>query len=173
MKFKIIIIFLLLSLSVAACNTNKAAKKPDKPKTPGLPSAHSLKKSDELLLMRQVREDLKIVMDTGDDTSALKNGLAGVALKEMSDRVAADRAAGKVKVRRYDNLKFTLENFTKGIVGVGVTFADNSYTTELDTKKVLDKPTGQRIKLLLALKKIKGRWMIIEIFSSEVKKPTS
>lgn len=171
MKSKVIIIFLLLSLSVAGCNTNKGAKTPVEPKTPKPPSAHSLKKSDERLLLRQVREDLKIVMDTRDDTTALKNGLSGPALKEMSGRIAADTAAGKVKVRRYDDLKFSLENYTKGIVGVGVAFTDNSYTTELTTKKVLDKPTGKKIKLLLAVKKIKGRWMIIEIFSNEVKKP--
>lgn len=172
MKSKVFIVFLLLSLSAAGCNRNQA-KTPLKPKTQGLPAAHSMKKTEERLLMRQAREDLKIIIDAGDSTAALEKGLSGVALKDMSGRIAADKAAGKIKVRRYDNLKLSLANYTKGIAGIAIVFTDNSYTTERGAKKILDKPTGEKVKLLLALKKIKGRWKIIEIFSNEViKKPT-
>lgn len=175
MKSGIIIIFLLLSLVAAGCNPNKPANEtPVKPETQGLPDAHSLEKTEERLLMRQARENLDIVMDAGGDAEALKKGLSGQALKEMSDRIAAEKAEGKIKVRRYDDLKLSLANYTSGIAGVAITFTDNSYTTELNSDKVLDKPTGEEMKLLIALKKIKDRWMIIEIFSQEViKKPTS
>jgi len=174
MKLKSVIILLLLSLFIAGCAKDKPVRNAAKPKTRGLPSAHSMKKTEERLLMREAREDLQVVMDAGDNTATLSKGLSGLALKEMAGRIDADTGAGKIKIRRYDNLKLSLANYTKGIAGIAIVFTDNSYTTERSTKKILDKPTGQQIKLLLALKKIKGRWLIIEIFSNEVikKKPT-
>lgn len=172
MKRMIFALLLILSLSATGCVTKaKPAKTAAKPKSPVKSAAHSMKKSEERLLLKHAGQDLETIMAAGADAEALKSALAGPALKEMTARMAADTAAGKIKIRRYDKLELSPENYTKGIAGVAIVFTDNSYTADAATKKALDKPSGKRLKLLLALKKIEGRWVIIEIFSNEVKSP--
>ncbi len=165
-------LLIILALGVSGCkkkattSSEQAAAEqvPDK-----LPPSHSLKKTEEQKMIKDARKGLRAIAGSSDDTAALETGLMGEALENMNKQIADERAAGTIKYRRYDDMKLSLENYTKGIGGLALTFTDNSYVVDAASERVITKASGKTVKLILALKKIDKRWMIFSILSTDTK----
>lgn len=173
MRLTIAVLLTLSALTVTSCSPSGPAKPAadSKPKMTA-PAAHSIADKDKREMFKETREDLKIVMGTRDETAPLSRALSGAALDQMSAQITEETAAGRVKIRDYDNIKLSIENVTKDIVGLALVFTDNSRVVDAATGKMLEKARGEKVKLLLAVKKIDKRWKIIEIFSQDLSKTT-
>lgn len=152
---------LVIALSMSGCGNGGVAKKPRK--APAA-KAHTIAAKDKKDAMRDAALNIELLNKLRDETQTLERFLAGTALKEMNAQIAADRAAGKVKIRKLNNVEFELANYTKGIVGLGMSYIDDSYYVEKATGKQLTKPSHANEKRALALRKVKGRWKIFGIF---------
>ncbi len=167
----VIILIVALTLAVGACDRgSQAAKKTGGARDGKLsaPESHSITKKDEKQLMKDIRKDLDIIMSVRDETAPLEKALSGHALSQMSEQVASEAAANRIKVRRYDKIKLDLQNITKDVAGLALTFTDKTYVIEADTGDTIEEATGKKIEFLIAAKKVGKRWRIIEIFSKEL-----
>ena len=167
----VIILIIALALAVSACDRgSKTAQKADDPTDKNLPApqSHSISKKDEKQLMKDIRDNLDIIMAVRDTTAPLKKALSGHALNQMSEQVASEAAANRIKVRQYDDIKLELQNITKDVAGLALTFTDKTYVIEADTGDTIKEATGKKIEFLIAAKKVGKRWRMIEIFSKEL-----
>ncbi len=135
------------------------------------PPSHAISRAEEKALIKAAKRNLKIIMESHEDTKTLEKALTGKALADMNEKIAAERAKNTIKIRRYDKQKLSLENYTKGISGLSLTFVDNSYVIDAETEEILRPATGKKLKLIMALKKVKKRWLIFSFFNPEPKSP--
>lgn len=164
----LLIISMIIIFSLASCETSSSSTaKKDDADQPTM-NAHSIPVKEEKRLMKDVKEDIKLINEARDDTSTLSKALSGNLLKNTISQIATDSANNVIRVRKYSSPKFKLKNYTKGIAGITMTFIDKGYFIDKKTKKKTD-PKKNKTTLILVLKKEKGRWKIIEIFSPEVK----
>jgi len=168
--FLLLLVFsLFLSALVIGCQKKEEVKKPPAknkvPKTRG----HVLSKKDQKLVIRDVKNDLKILAQVRADPAPLKDALGKTALEDFTNLVNKEAAEGKVKVRRFKDMKLKLGDYSGGIAGVSFYYKDQSYYQ--DTKgNHLTEPTGTTRRYVLAAQKIDDRWKIVAFFSPEVKK---
>lgn len=159
-RLTIVMLVIVLVLTVAACGSREAKTKAPKPKAP----AHHLTKAIQKQILKDTGKDLQIVMATRDDTAGLDAALSGDALKQFGAKIKTDLAAGKIKVRKYGDLKLKLINYTSGVAGISIEFIDQSYYTDLKGN-TLGPPPNTRQKLSLAVQRISNQWKIINTFA--------
>lgn len=174
------VIYLSLALLLIACTKPTQQAKKITPKTDPQKTAqrssqpnlimksHMIKAQEQKVLLKQVEEDLKIIMDSNEE-SKLGEALTGAALRLTLEQISKDKEAGRQKVRRYDSIKLKFANYTKGVAGLTLTFLDKSYYISLKTGKPLTKPSNKPTKILVAVKKEDKRWKIFNVLSPQVK----
>ena len=128
-----------------------------------------LSKKDQKLIIRDVKNDLKTLAQVRADPAPLKDALGKQALEDFTNLVNKEAAEGKVKVRRFKDMKLKLGDYSGGIAGVRFYYKDQSYYEDPQGNR-LSKPTGAPTKYILAAQKIDDRWKIVAFFSPEVKK---
>lgn len=132
--------------------------------------AHTIPADEEKRLLKDLRDDISIINRTRSDTDRLGLALSGKLLKDTVKQINSDYAKDRIKIRKYDSVKFKFKNYTKGIAGITMDFVDRGYYIDKDTKKSISKPSNQSKRLILALRKEKGRWKIFELYSTVLKK---
>jgi len=167
-RFVPLLICATIVLALSACGKTSEPAPPKQPSALSL--AHRIPKLEEKRLDKQVREDLQIVIAVRDDTATLEKALAGEALRAMSKQIQSDLALGRIKVRSFGSQELSFSNYTKGVAGYGLRYIDESYYVGSASGKTLTTPTNEKRRIVMALKKTKGRWRIIAFLSAEVKK---
>lgn len=145
----------------AKTDTRKSAKKTKKAGKGSAGHAVSAKTRDEIL--NDAREAIKLLEPIGEDTAALSKILGDPLRAQTVAQISADSRAGRVKVRRLTDPKFTFKNSIKNIAGVMLTFKDDGYYIDKKTGRRLTEPTGATESLILALHKADGKWKIYSI----------
>ncbi len=171
MSKKLIIVLglaLFLFLGQLSC-----AKKSSQTPTNSRSSAHTLTRAQEKAILSDTRNDLKIIMASRDSTADLPKALAGQALKQYTSQIKADTAKGRIKIRVFDHIKLRISTFTKTVAGLTFDFTDRSYYIDKQTKQKITTPQSKKQRRLLAVKKVKGSWKIIYIFSTKSKSSSS
>ena len=167
LRFVKIVVVMLAVLSIVACQKKDPVKKAGSEK-PTM-AAHSISAEDKKLLIEQTDENIKIITKVRTDKSALKKALSGIALSTFSDQIDKDLDEGKIKIRKYDSVKFEVGNVTSGVVGVKMTFIDRSYYVDKDSKEKISSPTNNKESFILACQKVKKRWKIFTFFTTKLK----
>jgi len=158
--FFIISIF-VISLSSCALSGEKADSKDDK--NGKEPASHTMTKKQEKALLDDLKENVKIINSTREDTSSLSKALTGSLLESTLKQHSDDAANNIIRVRKYSSPKFEIGNYVPGTVGVTMKFTDKGYLMNRETKEKLDKPKNKKTTLILALMEEEGRWKIFEI----------
>ena len=162
------LLVVVASLLMTSCKSSEIAQK-EEPKKPKEISAHSIDAEEEKLLLKQTRENIKIITEVTTDTASLKKALDGQALKVFSDQLKKDLDEGKIKIRKYDSMKFKIKNYTKGVAGVRLTFKDRSYYVDKDTQEKVSEPGDKEEEFILESRKDSKRWKIFTFFTTELK----
>jgi len=161
---------ILLALSVAlllgAAFSGCAAPAPKKeePKVEGPPKGHNITKKVENEILNQTREALSVIEGVENDASPLEQVLAKGALKEYRKALESDVKLGRQKVRRFSDEQLLFRNYTGGIAGIIVEFADKSYYIDAKTGERLGDAVDQQRRYIVSLEKIDGRWKITNFF---------
>lgn len=169
-KSLVIVAILLVGLIAAGCT--KPEPKPTAAKKPGHAAkdvVHSLSKADEAALLKSVQEDLQILAGLGEDTAPLANGFTSDALTGLVNAAAKDRAAGKRKVRVFENTHLFVSFATKKLAAVRWTYLDKSYYVNRRNVAITP-PANIKQRFNLAVANQDGRWKIGQIMS-EIKQP--
>ncbi|MDP1808873.1 MAG: hypothetical protein Q8L35_04980 [Actinomycetota bacterium] len=165
----LLVLVLALPLSaLSGCTARKAktnARKPAKKtkKTDKVSAGHTISAETRDEILRDAREAISLLEPVREDTAALNTFLADPLRAQTAAQISADGRAGRVKVRRLTDPKFTFKNAIKNIAGVMLTFKDNGYYIDKKTGRQLTKPTGSTEKRILALRKADGKWKIYSI----------
>lgn len=164
------IVILLLPLALqagAGCKNNAqtAAKKPVKKEA--AKSAHVMSVKTQKEALKDAREDLLIITRVKRNLKPLKKALGGRALNDFSAKIKTDLAAGKITVRKYDNIKLTVQSYTDGKVGVSLAFTDNSYYVDSKSNDPLESPRNKPVRLALSLEELDGRWKITDFLAPQ------
>jgi hypothetical protein len=120
-------------------------------------------KKEQAKLLADLKNDFKIIQDVTDDPKPLSKAMDGQALSKTTKTIKELLAKGSVRVRNYDDMKFDITGYIKGVAQVSLEFTDRGYKYSLKTKKIITQPQNIKIKLALAVKKKEGVWKIIEI----------
>ena len=161
-----IVVILMITLSIVACQKSNPVKKADS-KKPKL-GAHAISADDEKLVIKQTKENIKIISGVTTETNALKKALTGSALSALSDQIKKELGEGKIKIRKYDSVKLEIKNATTGIVGLKMTFIDRSYFVDKDSKERLTAPTGKKETFIIVSEKVGKRWKIFNFLTTEL-----
>lgn len=153
------LLVLALSLLVFGCAANKTDGKSQKKKA-------QQKQKEEII--RDARADMLDISKVKNNPDAFSRALAGKALEDFTKQYNNDLAAGKVKIRRYDNIEFKYTDISKEFLArVEVSFDDSSYFVSAgDLNNQLDFPQSEAKKLMLHLLKSGKRWKIVAIAKS-------
>lgn len=159
-KIILILALVFVASTLAGCVLNMGSR----------PAGHQakLRISPELKreVLKDTQEDIDGIEQVADDPQPFSRYLAGKALADMSEEIAQDRTKGKVKMRRYTNVKLTVTHYSKGIAGVAYEFDDGSYYVARGDVGKKSFAIADRRRLALALAKRDGRWKIINILRS-------
>ena len=166
-KFVGLLLASLIFLLPVSCQKQKpkAVESTKKPRV----SAHAIPKDESKLLMKHVREDIKVIIGVATDTASLKQALAGDALQNMGQQIRDDLEAGRIKRRQYDSIKLKISNYTQGVAGLNFDFVDKSYYVDAETKTRLSVPENKKQSFILEARKVDKRWKIFNIFTHQVK----
>lgn len=144
---------LLLIILLASCKATPVSK------------SSVIDKKLKTEVTRDVQTDIHIITEVTGNPSAFQGALVGSALETFVKQVNDDLAAGKVKIRRYENIKIKVEDVKKDLARVSFSFIDEShYVDKNNSAKSLGLPDGKDKSFALHLKKVDGRWKIAVVY---------
>lgn len=134
--------------------------------------AHEISPEQKHEAILQVLDDFLMIEAISDPskTEDLSSPLAKQALTSAEETMKNDQKLGRVKHRKFQDIKLKFRNYTGGVSGVAVEYTDLSFYSEAKTGEILIpvKPTIQRYSV--AAQKLDGRWKIV-MFLEPPRKP--
>jgi hypothetical protein len=116
-------------------------------------------------ILRDARADMlsleKVTTNPDDFTKAL----AGKTLDDFTREFNNDLNAGKIKIRKYENIKLSFIDISKEFLArVKVVFTDSSYYVSKNNPNLsLTFPQSEEKKFMLHLLKTDNRWKIVAV----------
>ena len=106
--------------------------------------------------------NIEIIKGIRDDPKPFEKALTGNALTAFSKEFETALAENKIKVRKYEEMKFkTLDGSSKKLVRLRFSFIDNSYLAKADDpSQSLTIPIGEAKQLDLHLERTGKKWKI-------------
>jgi len=111
-------------------------------------------------------EALQVLQDARGDASKLTDGFMDQALETMEKSFADDQAAGKIRVRDYSEVEFSVSTSIAGLVGTTAEFIDHGHFVDVVTDEMIGQPSNQKYRFIFAMKQQDGVWKIAQILDS-------
>ena len=111
-------------------------------------------------------EALQVLQDARGDANELTDGFMDQALETMQKSFADDQAAGKIRVRDYSEVEFSVSTSIAGLVGTTAEFIDQGYFVDVVTDEIIGQPSNQKHRFIFAMKQQDGVWKIAQILDS-------
>ena len=167
----ILVILAVSMLVLAGCQPGQLETDEIDKKIAKKEEAHNLSTDAQEAMIKDAITDLGIIEQARGDSSKLGEALSGNALKNMRASMRKDAAAGKVKVRVWQDEELEFKNVISNIGGLSVQFNDLSYYVDAKTGKQLTEPQKAPFRFVLAMRKKESgdRWLIHGIYEWQAK----
>lgn len=156
-KSATLVLVVLIALSFTACKKDKVvSKSPSKSKK----ASTAIKEN----VLRDAKADIAIIEKVTNNPDDFSKALANKGLEAFKKDYETDLAAGKVKLRKYDDVKLKFVDVRDKLARVRFTYSDSShYVSKDDLNSTLDFPQSEKKKLMLHLLSDGKSWKIVAV----------
>lgn len=114
----------------------------------------------DLVDMAQARKEGRV------NQGLLKRAFTGIALDQLVSEIAGDQQMGRIKIEVIQDLKVSVGEVQGDGARATLTFVDQGYYVDSETKQMIQKPAPTSKKLAASVVKDGDRWKIDNLYAS-------